>query len=363
MKTWQVRLTLLLLTTTLLGILLINVLIVFHGVSWFDHLNYYIFANICAESPTDAPVPDSSVENETQNTTTGADGGSNNVKTDDTGSLEDDSQQTGEGHDDKVEKANKSSKKAKTEEVIIELPEKISRISKNFMYFPIDFKDLKLDSFGGLEKKEDETMEEYVIRLNRIFSAICTLHAAGVLENTNWKVLIEQLKLCSTEQVSQYQMKYLLLTEEQAVKNNKYGDFVKTPESDLLNSRRSMGVSSQNPSVVAKKDQLAEANKNYNWLGSMLQLKALEKAEYNFLKIIWENTIVDKSKNASDPTRLSEIYTEFYFYLTFPKELLKNVVVETGGDPEKFTDPKQVREWLFFLECLKKDPHFLDFKR
>jgi len=85
--------------------------------------------------------------------------------------------------------------------------------------------------------------------------------------------------------------------------------------------------------------------------------------DYALLKSIGENTVVDQSKATNDETRLPAIYTEFYCHISFPQELLDAVVIEAGGDPKKFTNPKEVREFLFFLECLKKDPNFLDFKK
>jgi len=82
-----------------------------------------------------------------------------------------------------VEENHKSTtRKEKVEEVIVELPTRLTSQSKFLARFPLDFKGLKVEDLGVLARREGELMSEYKNRLNRTLSAMCTLHSVGLLE-------------------------------------------------------------------------------------------------------------------------------------------------------------------------------------
>ena len=72
------------------------------------------------------------------------------------------------------------------------------------------------------------------------------------------------MRLCTSAQVLSYEMGYLTLTEELAVKKGDYVNFLKTSDAKILNIRRGIGVLIDSTKVVIKRDQQIEANLNYN---------------------------------------------------------------------------------------------------
>lgn len=359
MKTCK-KIIAILLTICIIGILL-SIFTAVSEVGLLNYFSYSIFANITAE--VNSPASDSSDPN--TGTPEINESNERNAAKDPEGSSEEDATQNTADAEDTTEEArsNKSTnkdaiRKKKVEEVIRDLPEKMSRETTFWRRFPLDFNNLKVKDLAIFKRHAGESLLEYRFRINSLFSALCTSHAAGLLKDTDWDVLIRETNLCSIRQTISYEMRYLELAEQLALKNNEFDKFLSSSEAELLNIRRGTPRLQDSIGFLTEKGRRLKAYSNYMWLTKMVNLDSLKNPEYSFLKDLWKSTVVDTTKQPAE--RLPETYTEFYLYLKFPKELLASVVKETNGDPETLKDPEQVRTWLLFKEILKNDPRFFD---
>lgn len=325
-----------------------------------SHPTEFLFLNIQAESSS---IPDGVDSNEApEDTTNQYDAESEDTKqttNDNTKEVVD-----GEEKDSASEREIKLKKRKKAEKILNDLPPRWSKHSTKLSRFPFDFEGFKLKNLMDLQRKPGEQYIRYLIRVHRTFSAACTMHSAGVLNDETWKLLIENTQMCTTERVLHYEMKYLELAEQEAIANGTLEEFNNSTDGKLLNDRRAPVLMDDRVNEVLKRDRINEAKSNYDCLKLILTKKAAQGPEYDFLRDIFEHTVLEKTNG--NMLQLAKKDLDFYYYLRFSDQLWRSVLLESGVKEEglaRFKTHEQMREWLFFLENKKKDPHFLEFKR
>lgn len=355
------------LLTTLTTIILIYIFGAVSDVALHNYFNYCAFGNIWAEEATAVNPPlNDEVAGGVEATEEGI------VKEDETSNASEKSESSNnnENETNAKDKKNESTtgpdinkkeaRQQKVEKIISDLPEKTAAPSIYWRRFPIEFTAFNPDDFGVLKRQEGESITAYRLRYHRFLSALCTANAAKTLKGSDWNLIIEDTNLCSVSQTMKYELHYLELAEKDALEKGEYNKFLQTTDSQVLNIKRGVSKPQGDSAELDEQNKIKKAYDNYCWVEQLSKFECFNKPEYAFLKAMWENTVIDKTKSETDPTRLSSNQVEFYLHIELPKELLDDVIKENNGDPKFLKTSESIRFWLSMVEKSKRDPHFWD---